>query len=311
MVILPKGTSDLPWCFGLMAMFGVFALSLFMVRPAWAEAPSVFVESELTVGYDDNLSQAERERDTIEDHFAEGKLGLLYNHKINFHAAASVKGFLSGIAYETAKSLSRGSAGVEASVRYQPEFGFLSPFYRFTVTAQIDEYESDQRDSDLIKAQLVATKRMTDQMTASLGTEYRYRNSDGSVWDTDDWRFFLNGDLMLTKQLAFYSTYSFLKGDVTSSAQVVFCNGVVADDIYGLIQSSTELETDEALSEDFCGEWVAYRLDATTNAIITGFNYGLGRSWSLDASMLWASVNGEGDNDYYRRIYRLSVLARF
>lgn len=278
---------------------------------SWAEAPSFFVDAELTVGYDDNLSQAERERDTIEDHFVEGQLGLLFNQELNFHSALSVKGFLSGQAYETARSMSRGSVGVEASIRYQPTFGFLEPFYRLSVTAQMDEYEFEQRDSDVIKAQLVATKRITDRLTSSLGTEYRYRDSDGSVWDTEDVRVFLNGDLMLTKDLALYSTYSFLKGDVTSSAQVSFCNGVVADDIYGLIQASTELEVDEALSEDFCGTWVAYRLDATTHAFMAGLNQGFGHSWSLDASVLWASVNGEGNNDYYRRIYRLSVLARF
>jgi hypothetical protein len=174
----------------------------------------------------------------------------------------------------------------------------------------MDEYEAEQRDSDVIKAQFVATKRITDKFTSSLGAEYRYRDSDGSVWDTEDARAFINGDLMLTKHLAFYSTYSFMAGDVVSSAQVRFCNGLVADDIYGLIQSSTALERDEGLSEDFCGDWVAYRLDATAHTIMTGLNYGMGR-WSLDASMLWASINGEGDNDYYRRIYRFSVLARF
>ncbi len=285
-------------------------LSLGMPRVCLAEAPSWFLDTELTVGYDDNLSQAERERDTIEDHFVEGQLGLIYNHRINNHAATSLKGFLSGQAYETARSLSRGSAGVEWSLRFQPSFGFLSPFYRLSVSAQMDEYEAEQRDSDVIKAQFVATKRITDKFTSSLGAEYRYRDSDGSVWDTEDARAFINGDLMLTKHLAFYSTYSFMAGDVVSSAQVRFCNGLVADDIYGLIQSSTALERDEGLSEDFCGDWVAYRLDATAHTIMTGLNYGMGR-WSLDASMLWASINGEGDNDYYRRIYRLSVLARF
>jgi len=290
--------------------------SLLIITMLWslnvkAEAPVLFVDSELTVGYDDNLSQAERERDTVEDHFLEAQLGLLYNHEINFNAAVSFKGFLSGQAFETADSLNRGSAGLEASLRYQPTFGFLAPFYRLTLTAQLDEYDSEQRDSDILKAQLSGTKRITDKLTGTLGAEYRYRDSEGSVWDNKDWRFFINGDLMLTKRLALYSTYSFLTGDVTSSAQVTFCNGLAADDIYGLIQSSTAIEFDDAFSNDFCGDWVAYRLDGTTNAIMTGLNYGFNHSVSLDASMLWASINGDGDNDYYRRVYRFSLLARF
>jgi len=293
---------------------GQCLLMITMMLWSWsvkADAPVFFVDGELTFGYDDNLSQAQRERDTVEDHFLEAQLGMLYNHRVDFNTAMSFKGFLSGQFFETADSLNRGTAGLEASIRYQPTFGFLAPFYRLTLTAQLDEYDEEQRDSDVIKAQLSGTKRITDQLTSSLGVEYRHRDSEGSVWDTKDWRFFLNGDLMLTKRLALYSTYSFLTGDVTSSAQVTFCNGLAADDIYGLIQSSTAIEFDHALSNDFCGDWVAYRLDGTTNAIMTGLNYGFSHSMSLDASMLWASINGDGDNDYYRRVYRFSVLARF
>jgi hypothetical protein len=207
--------------------------------------------------------------------------------------------------------LNRGSLGAELSLRYQPKFGFLAPFFRFTLTGQVDDYKFEQRDSDVFKAQVVGTKRITDRLTSSIGTEYRYRDSDGSVFDTQDTRFFINGDLMLTKSLAFYSTYSYLIGEAVSSAQINFCNGLAAGDIYGLIQSATALEVDQAFTKEFCGTWAAYRLDANTNAISIGLNQGIGHSYSLDASMLWARVNGEGDNDYYRRIYRLSLLARF
>ena len=100
-------------------------------------------------------------------------------------------------------------------------------------------------------------------------------------------------------------------GDVTSTAQVQFCNGLPADDVYNLIKAATEIEEDEAFNEHFCGNWVAYRLDGQTNAITVGLNQGIGHKYAVDVSMVWASVRGDLNNDYYRRIYRATLLARF
>ncbi|GAA3928314.1 hypothetical protein [Litoribacillus peritrichatus] len=282
-----------------------------VVNTAWAGGKSVFYDGEITFGFDDNLSKAQRERDIVEDHFGEASLAVAYHTVFSGKAAMTVKGFLSGEAFETVDSLNRASAGAEVSFRWQPSLGFLDPIYKLSLTAQVDEYDVDQRDSDVAKVQLATTKRITDRLTATLGGEYRYRDSDGSVFDTEDYRFFLNGDLMVTKTLALYSTYSYLYGDVTSTAQVQFCNGLVADDIYSLLKASTAIEVDEAFNEHFCGSWVSYRLDGQTNAVTVGLNQGFGQNYALDVSALWASVRGDLNNDYYRRIYRATFLVRF
>lgn len=278
---------------------------------AFAKPSPFVVDTDVSLVFDDNLSQGDKERDIIEDHLADVNLTLAYNKGFGSQWAATFKGFVEGQFYETADELDRMTLGTGIIVRWQPAFGFLDPIYKLSFTAQEDDYSSDQRDSTVLKTQLSATRRITDRLTSNWGGEYRYRDSDSTVFDTRQYRLFANLDWVITDDWITYATYSYVNGDMLSSAQTEFCNGAVADDIYPLIQAANELEIDEGLTDNFCGTWVTYQLDGHAHSVVAGLNHPVGRSSAIDASVLWAGVDGRGDNDYDRRLYRLSLLIRW
>ena len=92
-----------------------------------------------------------------------------------------------------------------------------------------------------------------------------------------------------------------------------YCNGVLATDILPLINVKTAVEEANAYNNALCGEWVGYRLDATSNTFTLGANYAFSHSMSVDVSVLSANVTAKEDSSvsYDRQLIRLSLLKRF
>ena len=271
------------------------------------------VEPSIDVTYsnDDNQSQAANSRDRVEDQSVSGQLSLIADLEFATSQLLTVRLFGEKEAMDEVGELDRSTFGGAASWRLRYGRGFTAPIFEVSASIQDDNYDTDQRDSTVTRVQAFVTRRLTDRLTLTVGGEYRKRDSEGSVWDLEDGRGFLNADLMLNQRAAIYGTYSRINGDVASSAQRSFCNGSVATDIFDLVDAATAIEKDEAYNSAFCGEWVAYRLDARSNVLTLGFNYALGHSMALDLSALDADVEGSSDNSYQRRLYRATLLKRF
>lgn len=285
---------------------------LWLVGSAGAnEGSPWFVDGEVALIADDNVSRADRTRDIVEDESALANVAIAWHRKLKINLAATVRGFVETEQFDTVDTLNRTSAGAQAMLRWQPHRGYTATIYQFSFASQLDDYDADQRDSTVYTVQTFATRRITDRITASLGLEGMVRDSDGTVFDQRQGRLFLNGDYRLGEHWSAYGTYSFLKGDTFSSAQVNFCNGVPANDIYGLVAYSEAVESDEAFNRAFCGNWLAYRLDADTQSLTLGLNRGLGHRFSLDVSAQQVRVEAEGDNYYRRTLLRAGLLARF
>lgn len=288
-----------------------FALLLAALSLAGVTQAGWVIDGELTGVYDDNLSRAERTRDVVRDQSALGGISLGWRAQPSNSSALNLRGFLEGEAYDRVSSLDRATAGAQATLRWQPVVGFMEPVYQFGLTAQADNYQVRQRDSAVFTAQAFASRRINDRIMAAYGFEGVQRKSNGTVFDTTHSRAFLNMDFELTKDVAAYGSYSYLRGDTFSSAQLSFCNGAVATDIFGLISASSALESDEALNQKLCGSWVAYRLPATTHALTLGVNKSFGHKLSLDVSVQEVLVHAKGGNDYQRMLVRAGLLTRF
>lgn len=277
-----------------------------------ASAQAGFViDGEATAVYDSNVSRAERDRDILQDESLLGSASLSWRTQPGNTTALSLRGFLEGEAYNEITTLGRVTAGGQAVLRWQPVLGFMEPVYQFSATAQLDDYNVDQRDSLVYTVQAFASQRVNDRIMASYGVEGVLRRSEGTVFDTSNGRAFLSLDFMLSKTWSAYGAYSFLYGDTFSAAQVAFCNGVPAGDIFPLIQASEAIEKDDAFNSKFCGTWVAYRLDATTNSLTLGVNKAFSHSLSADVSVQGVDVHAEGNNNYQRMLVRAGLLARF
>lgn len=285
---------------------------LVLAAPAVSKAEMEWVlDGEATLTHDSNVSRAERERDILSDESMLANAALVMHLEPTFKTSLNFRGFAEGEAYREITTLNRATLGGQVMGRWQPVVGFRAPVYQLSLTTQIDDYGVDQRDSLVYSVQLFASQHVNDSVLLAYGIEGVQRHSDGTVFDTRHIRLFLNADFELTDDLSAYAAYSYLHGDTFSSAQLSFCSGASANDIFGLIQASDALESDEAFNEEFCGSWLAYRLKADTHALTLGLNKAFSHKLSADLSVQGADVNAKGDNNYQRMLVRFGLLARF
>lgn len=290
---------------------GLGLLLLLAAAPAPAEEERWAIDGEITASHDSNTSRAERERDIIADSSALANIGLVLLTEPSFSTSLNLRLFAEAEAWQETDTLDRQSAGGQFMLRWAPWRGYRAPLLGLNLGAQVDDYEVRQRDSGVASLQVSASQRVTDRLRVSYGLEATERRSDGTVFDTTQGRVFLNTDVELDARWIGYVNYSHLRGDTFSSAQVAFCNGVPATDIWGLIGASEAIEDDKAFSEAYCGRWVAYRLKAQSHSLTLGLNRGFGHALSADLSVQGIQVNGQGDNDYQRLIVRAGLLGRF
>lgn len=288
-------------------------LALLASGVAWSDPGAWFdYGADVTYQWDDNQSRAEATRDKVEDQSFLVSGTISKDFQPTFRQLLTVRAFGELERFSDIDTLDRDSLGVGAAWRWQPDSSFLAPIFEINASYQEDDIETDARDSGVTRVQAFVSRRITDRLTTTLGIEHRKRDSDGSVWDLEDARWFVNADLMLSRHGAGYLTFSRISGDTFSSAQFQFCNGATPPgDLINLIDAATALEPDEAYNNALCGEWVAYRLDATSSVFTLGYNHGFGHTLSLDASMTEARVRAENDNEYDRRLYRITLLKRF
>lgn len=287
------------------------ALLALAYAPASADEGSWVLDGELTATHDSNVGRAERERDIVADQSVLANIGLVLLTEPSFSTALNFRAFVEGEAWASMEALDRGSAGGQVTGRWAPLRGYRAPVFQLVFTGQVDDYGVHQRDSRVYTTQLAASQRVNDRIRVSYGVEDSLRISAGSVFDIRQQRAFVNADLDIDRNWNLYTAYSYLHGDTFSTAQVSFCNGVPANDIFGLISASTALEPDKAFNDSFCGSWLTYRLKAQTHALTLGVNRGFGHHLSADVSVQGVQVLGQGDNDYQRVLVRAGLLARF
>lgn len=287
------------------------ALLALAATPVLAEEERWVLDGELTATHDSNVGRAERERDIVADQSVLANVGLVLLTEPTFSTAVNFRAFVEGEAWVSMEMLDRGSAGGQVTGRWAPLQGYRAPVFQLVLTGQVDDYGVRQRDSRVYTAQLSASQRLNDRIRVSYGLEGSKRISAGTVFDTSQGRVFVTADVDIDRNWNAYTAYSYLQGDTFSTAQVAFCNGVPANDIFGLISASSALEPDTAFNDSFCGSWLTYRLKAQTHALTLGVNRGFGHHLSADVSVQGVQVLGQGDNDYQRVLVRAGLLARF
>lgn len=264
-----------------------------------------------SAGYNNNLGRAERDRDIVEDFFATITADAAYKIDLGAGQQLTLRGFLETEQWDKVRDISRLTAGGQLLFDWQPTAGPTAPSFQFNASAQGDEYAHDQRDSNVFITQLLATKPFNDRFSATIGVEYGKRDSSGRVWDLNHVRGFLSGAYAFNPGWSAHGTYSYIDGDIWSTAQTTLCDGSTATGIFGLISASDALEPDDAFNEAFCGSWTAYRLPATANTFELGVSKEIGQTMVVDFSAQTIDVDARGNNEYDIQVYRISLSKRF
>ena len=267
--------------------------------------------TDFTVATDSNLSQAEDEQNIISDRFSRIDARFGFKKELAFNKAIIVEGMASFQAYEFTQKLNRSELSGRLIYRWQQRFSYRAPWYQIMLDGQRWDVAVDQRDSDIITLQIMASARLTTHVSWVLGLENKQRDSDGSVFDNKQNRAFLHFDYTVRGWPAVYGGVAFIDGDIISTAQASYCNGLQAVATYGLIVDSAAIEWDQAFSEDYCGNWISYQLNAQTYTGTLGINWAINHSTALDMSFLYVDVSADGNNEYQRQVFQINILKAF
>lgn len=264
-----------------------------------------------TLATDSNLTRAQDDKNIISDRFARVDLAVNALFELTFNKAIILEPSISYQAFQFTPSLNRSEFSASAIYRWQNSFSYNSPWYQIMGKYEYWLTDVKQRRSHINTVQAMSSARLTTVITWMAGVEWKKRLSEGTVFDTEEARAFLNIDYTLNNNAVLYGGYSFIKGDTLSSVQSSYCNGLASTSIYPLIVASEEIEWDQAFSEDHCGNWLSYRLNATTHTASLGINYGWDHSSSIDVSILQVMVNATDGIEYDRQIFQFSFLKGF
>jgi FimV-like protein len=255
---------------------------------------------DLSVANDDNIRRAQNEVDIRADNI----LNLTFNAKagtsLSRFSLLSYGGSISAERFSTFSELD--NLSFNANVRYRFAFAsdFGSPIY--SIALKVGGIESDKvsRDSSLYSVGFGLSKRMTNTMNMTLGIDYKQRESRSQVFDTVENRLFANLDINLSKKALLYSTYTYIIGDIVSSATPTLA----------IINASDAIEPDDAFGGITTNQFI-YRLDSDTQVITLGYNHIITAKTSLDFSYRYVKTVSEGNIEYDRSIFRASLLGRF
>jgi hypothetical protein len=263
-----------------------------------------------SIGENSNVGLSAFKRDERESIFYNVNYSLIADIEIDGDKALTLKAFLESEQMESIDDLSRSTAGLQFIYRWQNTRGYLEPFYQFNTSIQVDEFDANQRDSTVSRTQLFATKRFSDSLTGVMGLEHFKQDSDSSAFDLLHNRLFFNMDYAITSKTLAYLAYSYRRGTIASSGQIIDCNGAPRTDIFPLIAKAEVIESDTAFNNAYCGTWSSYKLKADTQTLNFGVNFAVGNSSAIDLGVVGVRSDAERDISYENTVFRISYMVR-
>lgn len=257
---------------------------------------------DISIADDDNVRRAQESNDIRSDLITSITLNARGGQPLDALSLISYGGSVTYENFDVFDDLNNLNFNVNAKYRFSTSAGFTSPVYSLGVKLGGIETESDMRDSSTFSASFDMNKWVTTTINMTTGLGYNLRESRSEVFDTSEGRAFINFDLNLTKRSLIYTTYTFIRGDIVSSATPRLA----------IINAAEVIESDDAFG-GFTTNQFAYRLDAESQVLTLGYNHILTRSVSMDLSYRYIDSEAiEDDEIYYdRTIIRASLLGRF
>jgi hypothetical protein len=249
---------------------------------------------------DDNISRAQNDADIEKDGFYTVSGNAAYSTGFGrltaliFSAVATVE------EYSDFDGLSNTQLALKIDYRFQPSLRFGVWQWSIFAGARDIDSETDIRDGSLTEFGFTATKRLTDRITTTLGATASEREAEGDVFDVERTRYFGNIDWSFDRTWAAYLTYSYIDGDVFSTASPSV----------EIISWADAIEPDNAFG-GLANNKFAYRLDAGTTVIRLGANFALGHSSSIDVSYDNVDTDAAGPNSYTINMFTLGYLHQF
>lgn len=275
---------------------------LFVSLPGLAAGGSPWsFRAEASIISDNNIGKSQSDSDIEQDLFFSGSAQANYTMALGFSQALTVTAEARVEEFQDFDGLSNTQAGGAVDYRFQTRSGFTAPTYSIFLRAMQTDFETDIRDSNIFDLGFSATRRLTSRITGTLGITATRRDADQSeVFDLARTRYFGNLDWMLSQSVAVYGTYSFIDGDVFSTATPTV----------PIINWAEAIEPDNAFGGVGNNKFV-YRLDAETRILRLGVNIALGHKSAIDISVDQLESDGAGPIEYDLTSVAASFFYRF
>jgi FimV-like protein len=255
---------------------------------------------DLSVAHDDNIRRAQNEIDIRSDSIINMTLNARAGESLSSFTLLSYGASISAEKFSTFEELDNISFDANVKFRFAFAAGFTSPIY--SIGLKVGGIESDKvaRDSSVYSLSLGVNKWITNTLNLSIGLDHKQRESRSRVFDTTENRMFANLDINLSKTDLVYTTYTYIAGDIVSSATPTLA----------IINASDVIEPDDAFGGIATNQF-AYRLDSDTQVATLGYNTIISEKTSVDFSYRYIKTESAGNIEYDRSIFRASLLGRF
>jgi hypothetical protein len=272
------------------------------VSGAESDRPLFNYSYDISVISDDNVRLAQNDIDIREDTITSATLKARGGKPVgkrsiwNYGFAASYNSF------GTFDKLN--NTEIEANTRYRFALssGFTSPVYTLGFKIGGLEFDSEMRDSTVYSLSADLNKRLTNKLNLTAGIGLKTRESKSDAYDTSESRVFLNLDTDLSKVDLIYTTFTYITGDVVSSATPTVA----------IINAADSIQQDDAFGGIAANQF-AYRIESETVVLTLGYNRIFTGNLSFDISARLVDTQASNDSSigYDRTVVRASLLGRF
>lgn len=261
------------------------------------------INIDASVSHDDNLNRTPNHEFAFASLFATAGVGYNHNRVINNSSFIDYHLNLKYEDYQDTSGLNNTELTSGVSYHLKPSPGFTKATYIFKGDIRIADFETDIRDRTAYEASAIMSFWATNTVSIRTGVTARMRDSDSRVFDTIDYRLFINSDIILNRQSTLYATLNLLSGDLVSSVAQEDTNGNILD----FVRQAEDIEFDPTFADNM----VAYKVDTDVAAMTIGFNYVIARKQSLDLSIRYAIGKADYNVDYKASFINLSYLVSF
>lgn len=176
------------------------------------------LNTEFSLGYDDNVSNSEHDDDSRSSRFAIA--GVRLDHSINLAAQDSLllRAGLQGEAHDGLSALNNAKLSGMIRFTHSPLPGSSVPTLSVWGAAATWEFNSELRDSSEYRVGVFLTQPLRERLSARLSLTGSRRNADNPVFDLRGVSAAADLDWHVTPTLTVYGGLQFHDGDVVSSA---------------------------------------------------------------------------------------------
>ena len=279
-----------------MARIWILVGSILLLAPSFARADWIR-DFRADVGYNDNLSNSNREADERDDFFFTGHASFGRFGELTDDLRLTMTADLDAQAFARYGDFNNLTIGSTAALRYRFGLGAMAPFVRVEASGGYAAFQQSLQSGGRFRTGITAGKRLTERFAIDASYFYENIDAESRVFERFSHAFAVDASFDLTERTRLHAGYEFRTGEVVSYA-VPPRPDLVA------------LANDRVTVNSFGPPYVAYNLDAITNSLSLGVSQAVTQSLALNASYEWHYTT-RSHLSYTNNVLQLSIHAAF